>query len=70
MKRSDQCSSGLVAFETSILIGGDDHDFFFPMDAHMLRPDVSGAANDLAEPRFGVLQPPAAGMRRTRRASF
>jgi hypothetical protein len=56
--RVDQRLPTSVAREPAKVVSADDHDFFAPMDGHVLRPFLFGTSHDLTEPGFGLLQLP------------
>jgi hypothetical protein len=47
-----------LARQSAKVVGADDHDFFAPMDSHVLRPLLFRASHHLAEPGFGLLHLP------------
>jgi hypothetical protein len=56
-----KCTPRFFAHQTPKVLGRNHHHFISPVHGDVLRPFAAHAANQLAEPRFRVLQDPVAG---------
>jgi hypothetical protein len=58
---SDEGSAGDIALQAAKLLRRNHYNLISAVNRDVLRPFRSHATNELAEPRFGILQNPAPG---------
>ncbi len=61
LESGNECCAAEIALQAAKIFGGDDDNLIASVDGNVLRPFRVHAPHKLAEPRFCILQKPAAG---------